>query len=233
MLTQLPIRFVCATRETNDSFFEKTSLGRTLSVFQFLGPIEIQTRIFFQNSSGLPAVYNTAIRESEKDPAILVFIHDDVCLCDFYWPDHIFNALKSFDIVGVAGNKRRVPGQPSWVFIDGKFTWDARENLSGVVGHGRGFPCANLSVFGPPAQEVKLLDGLMLFCRSDLLHEKGLMFDERFTFHFYDLDLCRQAERKGIKMGTWPISVVHESGGNFGSDAWLQGYKTYLDKWID
>ena len=232
MLTQLPIRFVCATRETKDSFFDKTSLGRTLSVFRFLGPIEIQTRIFFQNSEGLSAVYNTAIRESEKDPAILVFVHDDVCLCDFYWPDHIYNSLKHFDLVGLAGNKRRMPGQPSWAFIDGTFTWDALENLSGVVGHGRGFPCA-MSVYGPPAQEVKLLDGLMLFCRSDLLHEKGLMFDERFTFHFYDLDLCRQAEQKGIKMGTWPISAVHESDGSFGSESWLQGYKTYLDKWID
>lgn len=232
MLTQLPIRLVCATRETKDSFFEKTSLGRMLSVFRFQGPIQIETRFFFQNSSGLSAVYNTAIREAESDPAILVFVHDDVCLCDFYWPDRIYDSLKSFDLVGLAGNKRRVPGQPSWAFIDGRFTWDALENLSGVVGHGRGYPCA-MSVYGPPAQEVKLLDGLMLFCRSDLLHEKGLMFDERFTFHFYDLDLCRQAERKGIKMGTWSISAAHESSGSFGGDAWLQGYKTYLDKWID
>jgi len=45
---------------------------------------------------------------------------------------------------------------------------------------------------------------------------KNLGFDERFGFHFYDLDLCRQAEQRGIRTGTWPISVVHESGGNFG-----------------
>ena len=233
MLTQLPIRVVCATRESKEGFFEKTSLGRTLSVFQFQDPIEIEIRISFQNSKGLPAVYNTAIRESENDPAILVFVHDDVCLCDFYWPEQIFNSLKSFDLVGLTGNKRRVPRQPAWTFIDDNFTRDARENLSGVVGHGRGFPCTKLSVYGPTAQEVKLLDGLMLFCRSDLLHEKGLTFDERFTFHFYDLDLCRQAEQKGIKMGTWPISAVHESGGHFGSDAWLQGYQAYLEKWKD
>lgn len=233
MLPQLPIRFVCATRETREGFFDKTSLGRTLTLFRFQEPIEIQTRIFFENSRGLPEVYNTAIKDAEKDPAILVFVHDDVCLCDFYWPDHIFNSLKSFDLVGLAGNKRRVPYQPSWVFIDAKFTVDSHKNLSGVVGHGRGFPCEILSVFGPPGQEVKLLDGLMLFCRSDLLHEKGLMFDERFDFHFYDLDLCRQAEQNGIKMGTWPISVVHESRGGFGSESWLQGYKRYLDKWIN
>ena len=34
-------------------------------------------------------------------------------------------------------------------------------------------------------------------------------------------------------MGTWPISVIHESGGNFGSEGWSQGYKKYIEKWID
>ena len=231
MQKQLPIRFVCATRESRETFFQKTLLGRTLALFRFLD--FVQPRIFLENSKGLPEVYNTAIRESENDPSILVFIHDDVSLCDFYWPDQIYSSLNHFELVGLAGNKRRVPHQPAWAFIDARFTWDARENLSGVVGHGQGFPCDNLSVFGPPAQEVKLLDGLMLYCRSDLLHEKGLRFDERFGFHFYDMDLCRQAEQKGIKMGTWPLSAVHESGGNFGSEAWLRGYHAYLEKWKD
>jgi hypothetical protein len=32
-------------------------------------------------------------------------------------------------------------------------------------------------------------------------------------------------------MGTWPISVVHESGGSFGSPGWKAAYLKYLDKW--
>lgn len=229
MDASLPIRFVCATRANKDDFLENTALGRTLTVYKFME--FVQLRLFVQNSRGLPAVYNTAIKESANDPAILVFAHDDIYLPDFYWPDHIYNAFQHFDIVGAAGNKRRVPKQPSWAFIDDKFTWDSRTNLSGVVGHGYGFPCGKLSVFGPPAQEVKLLDGLMLACRSDMLHKKDLMFDERFAFHFYDMDFCRQAEQKGLKMGTWPMSVIHESGGNFGSESWKQGYQSYLEKW--
>lgn len=231
MNAQLPIRFVCATRETKEGFLENTALGRTISVYKSME--FVQLRLFVQNSNGLSKVYNTALRESEKDPAILVFAHDDIYLPDFYWPDHFYNAIQHFDIVGVAGNKRRVPKQPSWAFVDDKFTWDAYANLSGVVGHGYGFPCENLSVFGRPGQEVKLLDGLMFVCRSDLLHQKALMFDERFHFHFYDLDFCRQAEQKGLKMGTWPISVIHESGGNFGTEAWKQAYKAYIEKWGD
>jgi hypothetical protein len=34
-------------------------------------------------------------------------------------------------------------------------------------------------------------------------------------------------------MGTWPLSVIHESEGNFGGDAWRAAYKQYLDKWQD
>jgi len=32
-------------------------------------------------------------------------------------------------------------------------------------------------------------------------------------------------------MGTWPISLVHQSGGNYQSEAWKTGYQTYIDKW--
>ena len=53
----------------------------------------------------------------------------------------------------------------------------------------------------------------------------GLRFDEQFDFHFYDLDFCRQAELKGMTMGTWPISVVHESGGAYGKPAWREAFE--------
>ena len=201
------------------------------SIYKHLPFVEL--RLFEQNSSGLPTLYNLAIVESKHNPAILIFIHDDIHLCDFFWADQIFNALQIFDIVGLVGNKRRVPRQPSWAFIDNKFTWDAPENLSGIIGHGSGFPCLNLTFFGPPCQEVKLLDGLMLICRSEVLIDKKLVFDEQFHFHFYDLDFCRQAEQKKIKMGTWAISAIHESDGNFGSEGWKSEYQKYLEKWGD
>jgi len=225
------IRLVCATRESGDSFRSTTALGRSLSLYSFLPFLEV--RLFEKNVAGLPSVYNTAISEAKQSPAVLVFIHDDVHLCDFNWAFSLLEGLEQFHIIGLAGNKRRVPRQPSWAFVDDRFTWDKPENLSGMVGHGNGFPCRNLSVYGPSMQEVKLLDGLMLACRSEILLEKGLHFDERFKFHLYDLDFCRQAERLGLRMGTWSISVIHESGGSFGSPAWKDAYQRYLEKWND
>jgi hypothetical protein len=32
-------------------------------------------------------------------------------------------------------------------------------------------------------------------------------------------------------MGTWGISVMHESNGSFGTPAWREGYTRYLSKW--
>ena len=222
------VRVVVATRESRVRFFETTATGRSLALYRF--PF-LELMLFEQNRTGLPALYNRAIEAARERPAILVFVHDDVHLCDFYWPWQLASALAAFDVVGLAGNRRRVPNQPSWAFVDTRCTWDAQENLSGIVGHGQGFPPAALSVFGNPRQEVKLLDGVLVACRSTTLIDHDVRFDERFDFHFYDLDLCRQVEARKLTMGTWPISVVHESSGDFGSPAWHEAYAKYLQKW--
>ena len=224
------IRVVSASRVDKPDFLAKTALGRSLSLYRL--PM-VELNLFERNTRGLPAVYNQTIAESVDDPALLIFAHNDIHLCDFYWADRIFSALQRFDIVGLAGNTRRVRNQPGWPFVDTDFTWDSRENLSGLVGHGKGYPPALLSVYGPPLREVKLLDGLLLACFSNTLRTSGLKFDEQFDFHFYDLDFCRQAEIKKLRMGTCALSVVHESSGSVGSELWRAAYERYLRKWGD
>ncbi len=224
------IRIVCATREGREAFFSNTPLGRSLKLRR---PPDVDVRLFPRNVAGLPSVYNTAIDESSEEGAILLFVHDDVHLWDFHWADRLREGLRAFDIVGLAGNRRRVPRQPGWMFLDEKLTRDRRENLSGIVGHGRDSSVTSVDEFGPCGQEVKLLDGVFLAASSETLRTNALRFDERFDFHFYDLDFCRQVERARLRMGTWPISVVHESGGNFGSESWYRGYERYLEKWQD
>lgn len=222
------IRLVCATRKSHDDFTARSALGLSLRPYKNMPGWELD--LFPDNRRPLSVIYNEAIARSASDPAILVFIHDDVYLNDFFWRERIAQGLAVFDVIGVAGNRRRIPRQPSWAFIDEQFTWDARANLSGVVGHGKGFPCL-VSVFGPSGQECKLLDGLLLAADSSALNEKGLNFDHRFAFHFYDLDFCRQAEMLGLRLGTWPISVIHESGGAFGTPDWKSAYHAYLEKY--
>jgi hypothetical protein len=56
-------RFVCATRETQQQF-ANTALGRSLALFPF--PF-IELRLFPSNATGLPKLYNIALRESWKE----------------------------------------------------------------------------------------------------------------------------------------------------------------------
>ena len=219
------IRIVCATRESQ-STFPPTALGRSLGLYP-KGVFDL--RLFETNTRGLSTVYNIAIAEAARDPAILVFVHDDVFLLDFYWIDQVFHGLTRYDIIGLAGNKRRLPRQPSWL-LNEKLQFEPQEHLTGVVGHGSGYPPDTIQFYGPPGQEVKLLDGLLLAAHSEKLHSRGLRFDEQFDFHFYDLDFCRQAELLGMKMGTWPMSVIHQSGGGY-NEAWRAAYLKYLGKW--
>jgi tetratricopeptide (TPR) repeat protein/GT2 family glycosyltransferase len=227
------IRFVSATRLSRRDFFANAPLGRSLPVYRTFPKRQIiELRLFADNREGLPTIYNTAIEESKSDPAILIFIHDDVYLSDYYWAEHLHDALDHFDLVGLAGNRRRVPRQASWMYLDDQFTRDNYDNLSGVLGHGDPFPnLRQLSVYGEPGQAVKLLDGVMMAVRSQSLIERDLRFDPQFKFHFYDMDFCRQAELRGIRMGTWAISVVHASAGALGVEPWRTAYGDYLSKY--
>jgi hypothetical protein len=224
-----PIRLVCGTRRTREQFSNETALGRSLKLYAHLPNVELQ--LFDNNTRGLSSIYNIAIEEAKQRPAILVFIHDDVWLNDFFWTERVRESLTQFDVVGLAGNLRRVPRQPAWAFATPDLQWDEHKYLSGTVGHGKGFPCNIASTFGPSRQECKLLDGLLLIADSEVLAKSGLCFDEQFKFHFYDMDFCRQAELKRLRMGTWPLSVVHESGGAFGTPSWREGYASYLGKY--
>ena len=192
---------------------------------------DLEVHVYPENKLGLSAIYNSAIERFSDESCMLVFAHDDLNILDFYWVHSVFNGLHHFGIVGCAGNMSRVPFQPSWCFKNIDYEWDSLQNLSGIVGHGGAFPPKDLNVYGPPFQQVKLLDGLFLAAFSDTLKKTNLRFDERFDFHFYDMDFCRQAEMAGITMGTIPLSLVHESGGGFGSEGWVRLYDEYIKKW--
>jgi GT2 family glycosyltransferase len=226
---KLPIRVVCATRVSRDKFLSNTALGKSIKSYIEVSTAEV--KLYAENSTGLSEIYNKAIEESTNSPAILVFVHDDIVLYDFFWSERIRDGVEKFDIAGLAGNLRRVSKQPSWAFVNDSFNWDLASNLSGTVAHGVTFPLNKVLPFGPSNQECKLLDGVFLAVKSELLIKSNLRFDENFKFHFYDLDFCRQAELKNLTMGTIPLSIVHESGGSFNSEAWRNSYQLYLSKW--
>ena len=221
------IRVVCATRLSQDGFMNSAT-GRSLMVARETS--NVQLRLTINNSDGLSDVYNKAIEESLNEDISLVFIHDDVWICDYYWAERVQRGLKEFDVIGVVGNTRRQESQPGWILADLDGKLDDQTFLSGAIGQGRSFPPDRLDYFGPHGLECKLMDGVFLAVSSKTLNNTNLRFDGSFKFHFYDLDFCRSAEFLGLRMGTIPLSLIHESYGNIASE-WHTAYKQYLDKW--
>jgi GT2 family glycosyltransferase len=192
----------------------------------------LKGRIAFENTAGLPVIYNKYL-DAPDASEILVFMHDDVWIDDYFFVDRIITAMNCCDIMGVAGNRRRIPRQPSWAFIaqmQDKFVWDAPENLSGHVAHGKA-PFGKVADFGATPAECELLDGVLLAARRDSLRSRNVRFDPRFDFHFYDLDFCRSARAAGLVLVCDKLALTHLSKDAFGSAEWQHNYALYLQKW--
>lgn len=221
------IGIVSATRLGEAEFWRTSALGISLRRLAF--DRRLVACVAFLNQRGLPEIYNAQITAS-SGPELLMFVHDDVWIDDHHLSARLVEALNAFDVVGVAGNRHRHSRQPAWAFVDETFSWDANENLSGAVAHGAS-PFGPVSFFGEAPAPCELLDGVFLAARKSSLLQAGVRFDERFKFHFYDMDFCRTARAAGLRLGTWPIALTHQSGGAFGSPAWSSGYRDYLGKW--
>jgi GT2 family glycosyltransferase len=223
--TTPPVIFVCATRAKPEEF-AATPTGQSIARIRLAARVKLA--LAAQNRAGLPSVYNRVIQESFRDH-ILVFVHDDVWIDDVFFVNHLMAGLRDYEVVGVAGNRRLLPEAPAWSFKNDQMEWD-KENLSGVVCHGPK-PCGVPSVYGPVPAGVELLDGVLLAAWGSTLMDAGVRFDERFDFHFYDLDFSRSAKQAGLKLGTFAAGITHVSGGSFGSASWRAGLAKYRQKW--
>ncbi len=223
----MTVVFICATRAAPQDFGSQTLLGQSLQLLTF--DARIRAQVAFQNQAGLPLVYNAGLANCQPTD-IAVFVHDDVRFDDFHVADRLIEAAQRFDVIGVVGNRRRLPHQPGWGFVNPEGQWDDPAQLSGSVAHLAAGGEAKVTRFGDAPADCELLDGLLLAARVDRLRETGVAFDPRFRFHLYDLDFCRSARAAGLRLGTWPLAVTHGSGGNFGA-SWRDGLPIYFDKW--
>ena len=190
--------------------------------------VRLVTSVVFDNTRALPEIYNARIRAPDGS-GLLVFVHDDVWIDDYFLADRVIEGLRTYDVIGVAGNRRRADHQPAWGFLDTRWTWD-KANVSGSIAHGAK-PFGAVSFYGPAPADCELLDGVFLAARKSALLASGVLFDPRFDFHFYDLDFCRSARSRGLRLGTWPICLTHQSGGTFGTEEWRRKHREYFEKW--
>jgi GT2 family glycosyltransferase len=221
------IDIVSATRLSEDEFWGGSALGLSL------GRLMLETRLnacpVYDNQRGLPEIYNERLA-SPDCAEYVVFVHDDVWIDDYFLANRVLEGLERFDVLGVAGNRKRRDRQPAWGFVDPSFTWDEPANLSGWLAHGRQ-PFGPISAWGPVPAECELLDGVFFAAKRDTLRAREVSFDPLFDFHFYDVDFCRRARQQGLRLGTWPICMTHQGQGKFGTEHWFAMYEKYIAKW--
>ena len=222
------IEIVSATKRSSDDFARNSALG--ISLHRLKADRSITAYIASNNSQPLATIYKSRI-EATSDADTLVFVHDDVWIEDFFLSANLEGALKTFDVVGVAGALRRYPGQPAWHSLAGTMQFDM-QNISGAVAHGPR-PFGRVVYYGKAPAECQLLDGVFLAAKKATLLNAGVRFDPQFAFHFYDLDFCRTAQSNGLRLGTWTIPLTHQSKGNFESSQWSETLAAYRAKWGD
>ena len=105
------VRFVVATRFDEQTFFTRSLLAQSLESTPLPGSALLEPT--FKSASGLAPVYNAAIERSERDD-LLVFLHDDVYLDDWFLSVRLTAAISTFDVVGVAGSVARAQRQTAW-----------------------------------------------------------------------------------------------------------------------
>lgn len=219
----MSLRLISATRRDADGFRTQTLLGRSL---QHPAHTKLLHSVAFDNAQGLPEIYNAALDQHEEK--LLLFCHDDIALPPLPLEPLLQKSLHSFDIVGLAGNTRD-QGHVAWHVRPDGLGWDypylRGETSSGSPAN----PTKN--VRGLCDVPVALLDGAFIAINRNRLVGRGIHFDERFSFHFYDLDLCRQARTHDLKLGVIRLDCVHNSGGQFGDPDWIKQAKLYCAKW--
>jgi len=225
---KLDVEIVSATRYSEADFWAKSALGLSLKR-HLKQDARLSAHIAFENSRGLSEVFNDRINQADKD-ATLVFIHDDVWIDEANFADVVKKGLEQFDVIGIAGNKRILPNQPAWAFVDIQFTWDDKTNLSGQIAHSKN-AFGTVEVFGEAPAACELLDGVFLAAKKSSLDRANVSFDKQFDFHFYDLDFCRTARQAGLTLGTWLIQLTHQSDGAFGTPQWREKHQKYINKW--
>lgn len=182
----------------------------------------------WNNTEGLSAVYNRKIREySGSGVEFLAFVHDDVYIDDLKIHDKLRQAFHGlgFKIIGVAGATSLNISFPTLWHLMAE-----RKNQRGFVHHGTGGPQTMVSNFGPTPAEVLIMDGLFMAVHLPSVVDSGWRFNENYRFHHYDLSSCLDAFAAGLKMGVFPIHLIHLSLGldSVNNTAWRESNDRFI-----
>ena len=207
-------RIISASKLSSDKDIINTMIMR--SVHERLFNIaSLDITLHRNNIKGLPALYNEALQQHTADTRWLIFAHDDVYIDDNHVIDKLNKAHQThkYDIVGLAGcvDPAIKPYNLWHVMAD-------RTNLRGHVAHpagvvNNGEQQITVTSFGPTPSRVALIDGLFMAVHVPTVVKTAWKFNENYMFHHYDIASCIDANKHKLRIGVYPINVMHTSPG--------------------
>lgn len=190
-----------------------------------------EIKIFTDNTRGLSEVYNEAIEIYKDDCDVLLFCHDDLFISDVLFSEKLENAMKTFDVVGIAGTNNISLSKPSFPEMPTAWHNSDRKGWAGFVEHPHGDGLYSTTYFGPTPAEVVTIDGLFIAVKTSSITDK-IRFDEQFMFDFYDLDFCFTCYTNELKIGVEGIYCRHNSHGEgLLKPEYKETEKLFLNKW--
>ena len=233
----MKILFVVCTKQNTDGFYKSriyrslaryhpmtctgcteqvTDEGYTeLFIRQPLKDLKFDVLANCDHTVSFTKTYNKCLRyAADKKYDTIIFVHDDVSLEDTFFFDKLEAALKEYSIVGLAGATQAKLKQPAlWHLMSEQEHWRGCVCHRFVQGDEERFVWSH---YGPSPSRVLLLDGLFLACRVKDLIDYEVGFNESIPhngYHHYDMLFSLSANKAGLKLGTYPIWAVHDSGG--------------------
>jgi hypothetical protein len=192
----------------------------------------IKLDIVWENILGMSKVYNQKIEQyRDSNVEFLVCTHDDVYIDDLKIYEKL-NAAKNklnYDIVGLAGGLNPKLTNPALWHI-----MTERNQQRGEVAHPAGSNNQTMTTaFGPTPARVAIADGLFFGLHLPTIIKSGWRFNENYDFHHYDIASCIDANRKNLRIGVYPIHVIHSSPGilSIHDKKWAESNERFLKEY--
>lgn len=228
------IRIISCTQATTQQDCEKLMISQSVRSVLSKSNDTYDFVLLAGNKQGLPEMYNQVLL-SDTTSDWLVFVHDDVYIDDACLLEKLDTARHNhgFDIVGAAGCINPcIKEYNLWHVMSD------RPNQRGTVAHPTGASFGvekqiTYSCFGPSPARATIIDGLFIAVHAPSVRAVGWKFNENYTFHHYDMSSCIDANRLKLKIGVYPINMIHSSPGLFSLEdpIWKKSNQQFLKEY--
>lgn len=180
---------------------------------------------------------NKAIEESKDKYDFLILMHSDVDLSLYDFVKQLIKNKDKYDIVGLAGTKKLFISQSPLTWFTGSNKYQ-NERYGRITHNHSGMMLESFFNRDKPEvfdTEVITIDGLLMCLNKKTMQNEKARFDEQFTYDFYDLDFCLNAQvNTDLKIGVFVMETIHNSlGKSVLSEEYMVPERKFRAKWND